>query len=266
MALRNDGLSSTDLPRALTRSEKDFGSFTQAGKQSPAHERIGALAIDEPHNGNGLGRRHCNAGKIGPFVVAEQRPDRISRRGDDIARAHWDKLNLHAVWNARMAGARPDHSQKGSALDQHQQRIANLSDAALSRRQRRRFSARAACSSCAGPDRRRTASIRCRAGRGTRETLEAAVIREVREETGLDIEPLELAGYRQMIVRDAGGKIARHFVILPFAARWISGEISLNEELAEASWLLPSELSGLKTTEGLAEIVAAAGARLAARR
>ena len=56
------------------------------------------------------------------------------------------------------------------------------------------------------------------------ETLEAAVIREVREETGLDIEPLALAGYRQMIVRDAGGKIERHFVILPFAARWISGD------------------------------------------
>jgi 8-oxo-dGTP diphosphatase len=97
------------------------------------------------------------------------------------------------------------------------------------------------------------------------ETLEAAVIREVSEETGLDIEPLALAGYRQMIVRDTGGKIERHFVILPFAARWISGEISLNEELAEASWLLPSELPGLKTTEGLAEIVAAS-ARLAAQR
>jgi 8-oxo-dGTP diphosphatase len=95
------------------------------------------------------------------------------------------------------------------------------------------------------------------------ETLQQAVIREVREETGIDIEPIALAGYRQMIMRDAQGKIERHFVILPFAARWIAGEISLNEELAEATWLLPSELSGLKTTEGLAEIVAAAGERLA---
>jgi ADP-ribose pyrophosphatase YjhB (NUDIX family) len=96
------------------------------------------------------------------------------------------------------------------------------------------------------------------------ETLEEAVIREVNEETGLAIEPIALAGYRQMIARDAGGRIERHFVILPFAARWISGEIVLNEELAEAAWRLPAELSELRTTEGLAAIVAAACERLAA--
>jgi 8-oxo-dGTP diphosphatase len=95
------------------------------------------------------------------------------------------------------------------------------------------------------------------------ETLEQAVIREVREETGLDIEPVALAGYRQMIARDAAGRIERHFVILPFAARWIAGEVSLNEELAEADWLFPLEIAPLKTTEGLAEIVAAARQRLA---
>ena len=96
------------------------------------------------------------------------------------------------------------------------------------------------------------------------ETLERAVVREVREETNLDIEPLALVGYREAIARDADGRIERHFVILPFAARWIAGEIALNEELAEARWLLPSELSGLKTTEGLADIVAAAWQRIAA--
>ena len=54
--------------------------------------------------------------------------------------------------------------------------------------------------------------------------------------------------------------MARHFVILAFAALWREGELTLNEELAEARWIDASELAGLRTTEGLAEIVAA-GAR-----
>jgi 8-oxo-dGTP diphosphatase len=94
------------------------------------------------------------------------------------------------------------------------------------------------------------------------ETLEEAVIREVREETALEVKPVALAGYRQAIARDAKGDVERHFVILPFAARWISGDISLNEELAEAHWLFPDQLAGLTTTEGLAQIVAAAAERL----
>jgi len=90
------------------------------------------------------------------------------------------------------------------------------------------------------------------------ETLEAAVIREVREETGLAIAPLQLVGFREAIARDSAGRIERHFVILPFAARWIEGEISLSEELAEAHWRKPVEVADLKTTEGLAQIIAAA--------
>jgi 8-oxo-dGTP diphosphatase len=95
------------------------------------------------------------------------------------------------------------------------------------------------------------------------ETLEEAVIREVREETTLEVEPVALAGYRQAIARDPAGKVERHFVILPFAARWVAGEVRLNEELAEAHWLAPMELGGLKTTDGLAQIVAAAAERIA---
>jgi 8-oxo-dGTP diphosphatase len=97
------------------------------------------------------------------------------------------------------------------------------------------------------------------------ETLAEAVIREVHEETGLSIEPLALAGYREVILRDDAGKVERHFVILPFAARYLGGTIALNAELAEAQWLLPTELSGLKTTEGLADIVMAAGKQIAAQ-
>ena len=97
------------------------------------------------------------------------------------------------------------------------------------------------------------------------ETLFEAVEREVCEETQLKIEPVALAGHREVIIRDAEGRVERHFVILSFAARWRAGEPVLNEELDDARWLAPSELSGLKTTEGLAEIVATAAEYLAFR-
>jgi ADP-ribose pyrophosphatase YjhB (NUDIX family) len=97
----------------------------------------------------------------------------------------------------------------------------------------------------------------------TGETLIEAVTREAHEETSLAVEPVALAGHREVIGRDAQGRVERHFVILCFAARWISGEPVLNEELDDARWLDPAELAGLRTTEGLAEIVAAAIERLA---
>lgn len=94
------------------------------------------------------------------------------------------------------------------------------------------------------------------------ENLQDAVRREVLEETGLTIEPVALAGHREVIARDDSGRAQRHFVILSFAARWVSGEPRLNEELAEARWIKPSALKGLETTEGLAEIVASAFEKL----
>ena len=90
------------------------------------------------------------------------------------------------------------------------------------------------------------------------ETLAEAVKREVMEETSLTVAPIALAGHRDVVVRDAGGRIHRHFVVVPFAARWVAGEFTPSEELAEGFWVNPREIAGLKTTDGLADIVAAA--------
>jgi len=94
------------------------------------------------------------------------------------------------------------------------------------------------------------------------ETLIEAVTREVREETALSIEPVALAGHREAIVRDKQGQVERHFVILCFASRWLAGEPKLNEELDDARWVTVAEISALRTTDGLAEIAAAALAKL----
>jgi 8-oxo-dGTP diphosphatase len=90
------------------------------------------------------------------------------------------------------------------------------------------------------------------------ETLDEALRRELREETSLEIEPIALAGYREVIGRDANARVERHFVILPFACHWLSGEPRLNEELDDFCWIKPADIADLKTTEGLAKIVEAA--------
>jgi 8-oxo-dGTP diphosphatase len=90
------------------------------------------------------------------------------------------------------------------------------------------------------------------------ETLHTALAREVLEETAVAMEPVALAGYREIITRDGDDRVARHFVVMAFACRWLGGEPVVNEELAEARWMQPAEISGLATTDGLAEIVAAA--------
>lgn len=92
------------------------------------------------------------------------------------------------------------------------------------------------------------------------ETLAETLLREVGEETGLTVEPVGLAGYRDVIVHDTEKRVERHFVVLAFAARWISGEVRPNSEIAGFRWVRASELAGLATTEGLADIIAAASA------
>jgi 8-oxo-dGTP diphosphatase len=98
------------------------------------------------------------------------------------------------------------------------------------------------------------------------ENIYDAVVREVREETALDIVPIELAGYSEVILRDDDGRVERHFVVLCFAARLLSGTPMPNEEIAEMLWVAPDELRGLRTTEGLEQIIASAFEKIGRRR
>ena len=87
------------------------------------------------------------------------------------------------------------------------------------------------------------------------ESLHTAAQREVDEETGLKIDIVGLAGWREVLPAAGGGG---HYLIMSFAARWIAMEPVLNEELDDFKWLAPEALGDLKLTVGLPEIIAAA--------
>ena len=87
------------------------------------------------------------------------------------------------------------------------------------------------------------------------ETLHAALNREVDEETALKIEIAGLAGWREVV---PGASAGGHYLIMSFAARWVSGEVVLNDELDDFKWLAPDALGDLQLTGGLPEVIEAA--------
>ncbi len=88
------------------------------------------------------------------------------------------------------------------------------------------------------------------------ETLEAAALRELLEETGVSARLLGIAGHSDVIVRDDAGKVKTHFLVVSFAAQWISGEGEPGEELPVMQWVRPEETAALQLTPNLAPILA----------
>jgi 8-oxo-dGTP diphosphatase len=69
------------------------------------------------------------------------------------------------------------------------------------------------------------------------ETIQAGLVREVREETGLEVEPQALSGvYKNM---------RRGIVALVFRCRIIGGTPRPTREAEQVSWLSPDEVSNL---------------------
>ena len=73
------------------------------------------------------------------------------------------------------------------------------------------------------------------------EPLDEALVREMREETGLEVEPLELLTVFDRIERD-GGQVLYHYVIVDYLCRWLSGEARAASDALEVAWAAPDEL------------------------
>ena len=73
------------------------------------------------------------------------------------------------------------------------------------------------------------------------ERMSAAAAREVREECGLYIDVGRAIGTLDNIVRDRDETIRYHYAIIDFAARYVSGELQISDELMDAAWITPDQ-------------------------
>jgi ADP-ribose pyrophosphatase YjhB (NUDIX family) len=86
------------------------------------------------------------------------------------------------------------------------------------------------------------------------ETLEAALVREIREETGLDVEPVEVLTVFDRIERD-GDEVAYHYVIVDYLCRWRSGEAAAASDALDAAWVGREEIAGYDVPPKAVEVV-----------
>jgi len=87
------------------------------------------------------------------------------------------------------------------------------------------------------------------------ESLDHAVRREVREETGLEIEPLRVFEIFERIIRDADGVPEYHYVLIDYVCRVTGGEVRAGDDVAAVRWMRENELSTLRITEGTLAVI-----------
>jgi ADP-ribose pyrophosphatase YjhB (NUDIX family) len=77
------------------------------------------------------------------------------------------------------------------------------------------------------------------------ETVEEGIMREVREETGLDVEVLEIIDVVDSIHHDPDGRIKYHYTLVDACVVETGGTLKAGSDAIEAQWF------SIKETEGL---------------
>ena len=92
----------------------------------------------------------------------------------------------------------------------------------------------------------------------TGERLEEALRREVREETGLEIEILCLLEIYERIVLDGAGVPEYHYVLMDYLCRPAGGTLCAADDASRVAWVTEEALPDLKITEGTPAVIAKA--------
>lgn len=87
------------------------------------------------------------------------------------------------------------------------------------------------------------------------ETLRTGVAREAKEETGLDIVPLEVLEVLDRIISDPGGRTRYHYVLIDYLCEMVGGALRAGSDVSEVRWLTPAELETFPIAGNAAAVI-----------
>lgn len=98
------------------------------------------------------------------------------------------------------------------------------------------------------------------------ESLEAALVREMEEETGLIVRPLELLTVFDRIERGDDGRVAWHFVIADYLCERVAGVPRAGDDAEDVALVAPEDLEAFNLPAKALEVVRQGLDRVAAAR
>ncbi len=78
------------------------------------------------------------------------------------------------------------------------------------------------------------------------EKLRAGITREVKEETGLDVEVFDVLDVFDSIFPDSDGRTQYHYVLIDFLCRPVGGQLRAGSDVSEAQWVTAEEAGNLQ--------------------
>jgi ADP-ribose pyrophosphatase YjhB (NUDIX family) len=87
------------------------------------------------------------------------------------------------------------------------------------------------------------------------ETLVEGVVREVMEETGLEVRPAGIVEVFERILRDGEGVPEYHYVLIDYLCRATGGSLAASSDVSRAEWVPRRRLGEYRITEGTLAVI-----------